>query len=108
MAKYLLLYSGGGMPEGDAAMKATMDAWAAWMGQLGSKLVDGGNPFTPMVKNITSDGRVGDGPAGSMASGYSIIEAGSMDEAVGIAKSCPVLMGGAKISVFETFQVPGM
>ncbi len=40
-----------------------------------------------------------------MASGYSIIKADSLDEAVAKAKGCPVLQGGAKIVVLETFNV---
>jgi len=40
-----------------------------------------------------------------MASGYTIVEAGSLDEAVKMAQGCPVLAGGAEISVFETFEV---
>ena len=52
-----------------------------------------------------SNGSVKDGPANGMASGYSIIEADSLDAAVKMAKDCPVLLGGATISVFETFHV---
>ena len=40
-----------------------------------------------------------------MASGYSIIQADSLDEAVAKAKGCPVLQGGAQIVVLETFNV---
>jgi hypothetical protein len=40
-----------------------------------------------------------------MASGYSIIQADSLDDAVEMAKGCPVTLGGASISVFETFAV---
>lgn len=40
-----------------------------------------------------------------MASGYSIIKADSVDAAVEMAKGCPVLQGGAQISVYETFEV---
>ena len=53
---------------------------------------------------IAHDGKVGEGQAG-MASGYSVIKADSMAEAVKMAQGCPVLMGGAKIMVFETFNV---
>ncbi len=59
----------------------------------------------PVAKSITSDGTVSDGPAGAMATGYTIIAVDSLDAAVEMAKSCPVLEGGAQISVFETFQV---
>ena len=107
MANYLLLYSGGSMPASEAEQKAIMDDWMAWFGKLGGALVDGGNPFTPMVKSIASDGKVSDGPVGSMASGYSVIKADSLDAAVALAKGCPVLKGGARISVFETFNAMG-
>jgi hypothetical protein len=33
------------------------------------------------------------------------LEADSLDAAVGLAKGCPVLQGGASISVYETFEV---
>jgi len=105
MTDYLLLYSGGSMPETPEAQAAVMAAWNDWMHGIGEALKDGGNPFTPAAKSIAADGSVGDGPAGSMASGYSIIKADSLDAAVEMAKGSPVPQGGAQISVFETFAV---
>src|SRR5713226_4839665 len=105
MANFVLLYSGGSMPESEAEQAEVMQAWGAWFGRLGSALVDGGNPFTPSAKRIASDGKVSDGPVGTMASGYSIIKADTLDAAVEMARGCPVLLGGAQITVFETFPV---
>jgi hypothetical protein len=105
MANYLLLYGGGSMPQSEAEQKAIMDAWTAWFTKLGDALVDPGNPTTPNAKTIYSNGKVSDGPGGVMASGYSVIKADSLDAAVALAKGCPVLQGGAQISVFETFNV---
>jgi hypothetical protein len=106
VTKYLLLYSGGSMPQSEAEQKQVMDAWNKWMGSIGNALVDGGNPFTPNAMSVMTDGSTKEGPVGEMmASGYSIIEADSLDAATKMAKQCPVLMGGAKISVFETFNV---
>src|SRR5215469_18297444 len=105
MANYLLLYSGGRMPESEAEQAAVMQAWTGWFGELGSALVDGGNPTTGQAKTIASTGTVSDGSELGMASGYSIIKADSLDEAVARAKGCPVLQGGAKIVVLETFNV---
>ncbi len=104
---YLLLYSGGGMPTTEAETQAVMKQWEIWFGQLGMNLVDGGNPFTQTTKTIDSSGKVGDGVS-VMASGYSVIKANSMDEAVKLAQSCPVLKSGARISVFETINAMGM
>ena len=103
MADYVLLYSGGSMPETKEEQDAVMAAWNAWFGELGGTLKDGGNPFTPASKSIGSDGSVTDG--GGSASGYSILTADSLDEAVDKAKGCPVLQGGASITVYETFEV---
>lgn len=105
MANYVLLYSGGGMPETEAEQAAVLQAWGAWYGGLGSALVDGGNPFTPNAKSIASDGTVSEGPVGTMASGYTIVQANSLDEAVEMAKGCPVVQSGGQITVYETFQV---
>jgi hypothetical protein len=103
MAKYLLLYRGGSMPETEDEQARVMQAWDAWFHQLGSAVADGGNPFTPTSRAIAPDGSVGDGSAGP--SGYSILEADSLDTAVTLAKGCPVLQGGASIDVYETFNV---
>jgi len=46
---------------------------------------------------------VHDGAVGTAASGYSILKADSLNQAVELAKGCPVLESGAKISVYETF-----
>ncbi len=105
MANFLLLYSGGSMPETPAEQAEVMQAWGAWFGKLGSALVDGGNPFTPVAKRIAKDGSVSDGPVGAMGSGYTVIKADSLDAAVEAARACPVLLGGAQITVYETFPV---
>ena len=105
MANFVLLYSGGGMPATEAEQAAVLQAWGAWYTGLGSALVDGGNPFTPVAKSISSDGTVRDGPVGTPASGYTIIKGDSLDAAVEMAKGCPVLQSGGQVSVYETFNV---
>ena len=105
MANFVLLYSGGRMPATEAEQAAVMQAWEAWYTGLGSAVVDTGNPFTPVAKSIASNGSVSDGPVGTMASGYTVIAADSLNAAVEMAKGCPVLQGGAQITVYETFNV---
>ena len=105
MANFVLLYSGGSMPETGAQQAEVIKAWTAWYTGLGEAVVDPGNPFTPMAKNIASSGMVSEGPIGTMATGYSIIKADHLDTAVKMAKGCPVLQGGGHITVYETFPV---
>jgi hypothetical protein len=101
MANFVLVYTGGGMPATEAEGKKVMEAWGAWFGQLGEKVVDGGNPFGPHAKNVSNGGAVHDGAIGTPATGYSILKADSLDKAVELAKGCPVLTSGGKITVYE-------
>ncbi len=103
MSNFLLLYTGGGMPETEAEQAEVLKAWESWLGSLGAAVVDAGNPTSPAAKHIMSDGSVGEGPEGTMVTGYSIISADSLDEAVSKAKSCPIIAGGGNITVYETF-----
>ena len=102
--KYLLVYYGGATASTPEARAEGMKTWDAWFKDLGKAVVDGGNPFTGKVKSVSSDGTVGDGPIARIASGYSILEAGSIDEAAKIATGCPVLKSGGQIAVYETFN----
>lgn len=105
MANFVLIYTGGSMPETDEEQKAVMAAWTSWYSGLGDAVVDMGNPFTPMAKSISADGSISDGAVGTAATGYTILAADSIDDALGMAKNCPVLQGGSAISVYETFNV---
>ena len=102
MAKYLLAYRGGGMPETPAEGATVMEAWGTGFGQLGAAVADPGNPIGT-AKTIAADGSVS-GDGGSSLSGYSVISADSLDAAIALAKGCPVLSGGATIEVCETFE----
>jgi hypothetical protein len=101
MANYVLVYHGGSMPESPEDNARVMGAWTEWFGTLGEALVDGGNPAT-RSRTIAADGSVSDDTSGP--SGYSIIKAASLDEAVTLARDCPVLHGGASVQVVETFD----
>jgi hypothetical protein len=105
MANFILIYSGGSMPEDTTEIAAVMQAWEVWMKGLGSALIDGGNPFAPAVKHIGSDGKVHDGPIGIPATGYSILKAESLSAALELAKGCPVLRDDGQLTVYETVPV---
>ena len=103
MAKYLLLFMGGSMPQTEDEQAAVMKAWESWFTEVGPAVADQGNPFTSDAKRIASDGTVS--VAEASASGYTILEADSLDQATKLAGGCPVLQGGANITIFETFEV---
>jgi hypothetical protein len=97
MAKYVLAYQSGNMAETDAEREAAMAAWGAFLGGLGDSLVDAGNPFGPSA----SVGNAG----GAGLSGYSIVTAGSLEEATEKAKGAPVVANGGGVEVYETLEV---
>ncbi len=105
MTNYVLLYLSGRMAETEAAQAAEMEVWGSWFGTLGSSLVDGGSPFTQTVKSVESDGSVIVGPIGKAATGYSIVKAESLDEAVKMAGGCPILQSGGQVSVYEVLPM---
>jgi hypothetical protein len=99
VAKYLLNYHGGGGMASPEEQAKVMEAWTTWFGQLGSALVDGGNPVGA-TKTVKPDGSVSDG-ATAASTGYSIIQVNSLDEAVKAAQMCPVLTSGGSVEVGE-------
>lgn len=104
MSNYLLTYRGAqGMPETDAERDALMAAWGAWFGQLGSAVVDPGNPFAGSA-TVSSDGTVGDA-AGNELGGYSVLQADSLSAVAELAKGCPVLGRGGSVDIYETLVV---
>ena len=103
MANYVLVYSGGGMPETEAEQNAVIAAWGAWYEGLGQAVVDGGNPFGPST-SVAADGTVSQGAPPAL-SGYTVISADSLDAATEQAKSCPIRASGGRADVYETFQI---
>ena len=99
--KYLFLYSGGNPPKSEAEGKAVMSAWMAWFGKVGPNVVDGGAPFAPGAKTVG-------GASPSHASGYSIIMADSLGDAVALTDGHPHIASGGGIEVFEIAPMPGM
>ena len=102
MTKYAFIYAGGKMAETPEAQQASVNAWNAWFGTLGDAIVDGGNPFatsaTVSSGGVTDAGRLG-------AGGYSLVTANSLQEAVGLAKGCPVIEDGGAVDVYETLEM---
>jgi hypothetical protein len=92
MGKYVYAYKGGGMPESEEEGKQVMEAWTSWLGGLGDSVVDIGNPFG-------ASSAVGGATSG--LTGYSIVSADSLDDAIGKADGCPVLDAGGAVEVYE-------
>lgn len=96
MKKFFLLHYGFETPTPEI-----MDAWNTWFASYGGKFVDPGNRFG-LGREISKNG-TRELPLDSEAiTGYSIIEAESMEEAEMIAKACPGITG---IRVYEAMSM---
>ena len=85
MKKFVFLYHSFQEPSADV-----MDAWGTWFAAVGDKFIDSGNPFgegrevtKTGSRSLTSDLRP--------ASGYSILNADSIDEAEKLLEGCPAI-----------------
>ncbi|MEZ5650092.1 MAG: hypothetical protein R3E87_06020 [Burkholderiaceae bacterium] len=104
MAKFLYVYHGGSVPTDDAEKVRVMNAWGTWMGGLGAALIDGGNPVGQSF-TVQSNGGVVDNGGANPASGYSLVEASDIDDAIAKAKGCPILAAGGTVEVAQAFDM---
>ena len=102
MAKFVYLYTGGQSNSTPEAQEQAMAAWGGWLEGLGAALTDFGNPFGASA-TVNADGS-SDG-ASSGGTGYSIVEADSLQDAIAKTKGCPVLDGGGTVEVFEAIAM---
>jgi hypothetical protein len=99
MKDFMFIYKGGDpkwMAQASAQEKgAVMAKWGAWMEMLGARgqLVSGGSPLSFDGKRMAKGGVVTDISASELkelVTGYSIVKAESYDEALKIARECPI------------------
>jgi len=98
MAKYLFVYHGGKKAESEEELAKGLDAWGNWFGSMGAAVIDGGNPVGEST-TVNPDGSVSNNGGANPASGYSLIEAADLDDALAKAKGCPILESGGSIEV---------
>src|SRR5438067_12748162 len=102
MAKFVLMFHGGEPPEEPSG--PVMDGWMAWFAELGKAVVDMGAPFGAAA-TIASDGKPSEGGGPDPATGYTVIEAANLHDAVVVAKGCPGLSSGGSVKVYEAMQM---
>lgn len=97
MSKYVFAYRGGSMMETPEEQEAVMAAWMNWFGELGEAVVDGGAPFG-------ASAAVG-GEVTAALTGYSIVTADSLDDALRMAGGCPALANAGVVEVYEAIEI---
>jgi len=104
MAKFVFIYHGGSMPETQEEGAEVMAAWEAWAGGMGEAVVDFGNPVGKS-STVHSGGKVTEDGGANPTSGYSLVRADSKEQAVEMAKGCPILLRGGSVEVAEAMEM---
>jgi hypothetical protein len=108
MEKFMFLFRGGDTHVHNAKdskeVKEYIQSWITWQQGLGQKgILAGGEPLQTTGKQVNGKNKVvADGPfmeAKEMVGGYLIIIAKDIDEAVEIAKGCPIFKEHGKVEV---------
>lgn len=105
MPQYVITYLGGNQPTSPEEGKKNMAKYMEWIASLGENAVSPMNPFKN-TNTVNSDGSVKTGSSTKM-SGYTVINAASMAEAMQMVKDCPFLEVGGTLEVSELIQMPG-
>lgn len=103
MPQFVFAYHGGKAPESPEEGEKVMAQWQAWFAAMGDAVVDGGAPVG-MSSTVSASGVTGDGGANPI-SGYSIIQADSIEAACEHAKGCPMLADGGSVEVAERMEM---
>ena len=81
--------------------KEIEEAWGKWFASIGDKMVDGGSPLGP-GREISHTGTK-ELPLGMESlTGYCIINADNIDDAVKIAQGCPII---TSVRVYEAMSM---
>jgi len=104
MAQYIMVYLGGDKPTSPEEGQQHFAKYKQWLASLGDSVVSPANPLKDTC-TLNPDGSVSDGGTTTM-SGYTIVEADSMDTALALAKACPFLEINGSLEVSELVQMP--
>ena len=105
MPRYVLTYLGGDRPSSPEEGKHHYAKYMEWLSSLGDSAVSPANPLKN-TSTVNSDGTVTPGGRTSM-SGFTIVEAASMEAALSMAKACPFLDIGGSLEVSELVEMSG-
>lgn len=103
MSQYLITYLGGNPPSTPEEGKQHFAKYKEWLASLGDAVVSPANPLKN-THTICSDSNVTAGSSIAM-SGYTILEAASIEAAIENAKACPFLEIGGSLEVSELMKM---
>ena len=108
MKEFLLIFrrenTPGNPPMSPEQLQAMMKPWQDWLGSIAAqnKLVTAGNRLESNGTVLKPNNVITNGPYVEIkeaVGGYSIIKAGTLEEATEMSKGCPILIVGGSVEV---------
>lgn len=97
MKNYIVLFrepDGRTLPHSEEDISRHQQNWKSWFGEWGAKgKIAGGSGLSLQGKMIKGEGQVSEGihrVGAEIVGGFLLLKAESLEEAVGIAESCPI------------------
>jgi hypothetical protein len=116
MAKFMYIFREGPRPNlSPAELAAHLGKWSAWMAELAKAghLIPGGQPLELEGKTLRGRSKtVVDGPfveAKDLVTGVAFIDAATVDEAIELARGCPIFIydGSVEVRPIMPMAMPG-
>ena len=112
MQEFMLLFRHTPQPEyqpSPAELQASIKQWQDWMGGIAAQgKFSSTNQLGYEGKTLNADGLVTDGPYAEVKEiigGYIIVKATDLDEALEMAKGCPILQMGGNVEVRNIMEI---
>ena len=99
MPQFIFAYLGGNQPSSPEEGRAHFEKYTKWITDIGTKALV---PMIPLKDTVTinPDNTISDGTTTTM-SGYTIIDAESLEAALEVGRACPFLEIGGSLDVSE-------
>lgn len=105
MPRFIFVYLGGEYPTDPVQGKAHFERFQQWLSSLGSAVVSPAVPFKDT--HTVQPGQAPEPGSTTAMSGLSILDFGSMKEALAAAQSCPFLEIKGVLEVSEMIEMTG-
>ena len=105
MARFVLIYSGAQTAGTREEQDRIIGDWEAWYDKMGAAIAEGGDPFGASKHIPRARAAADEGPGAIAASGYTVIEAASLDAAAAACADHPHLTHGGQVHIFETIDL---
>ncbi len=103
MKKFVLFYYGHPKFSSPEDGQAHQKRWKEWATALGDAIVEMGVPVGA-TKTVTQSGAK-DNKADAPLTGYTVVQAKTMDDAVAMTKKCPFVEDGGRMDVAEAMSM---